>query len=144
LSKRENKKQLKFEKTKKLKSLARLTNLSAYKYSTRHQNSNFSTSHTYMHDHTTITTTKPYPTKWGWLHGSNDTIMLYYYVLDPCHRDSTKFYVGCLTQPFPSIQAWDQLCIARLTTCMSIITIIFNHPSWPHAQVNINQVETTV
>jgi hypothetical protein len=27
---------------------------------------------------------------------------------------------------------------------MSIITIIFNHPSWPHAQVNINQVETTV
>ena len=39
------------------------------------------------------TTTKPYPTKWGRLHGSDDAIVFYHKPL--CHRDSTKFYVGC-------------------------------------------------
>ena len=30
------------------------------------------------------TTTKPCSTRWSWLHGP-----------DPCHKDSTKFYVDC-------------------------------------------------
>jgi len=35
---------------------------------------------------TTTTTTKPYPTKWGRLHGSNDAIVFYQKpYLDPTH-----------------------------------------------------------
>ena len=38
------------------------------------------------HMNTRSTTTKPYPTKWGRLHGSNDAIVIYYKPnLDPTH-----------------------------------------------------------
>jgi len=44
-------------------------------------------------------TTKPYPTKCSII-----------YHIYPCHRDSTKFYVGCrnLTQPSSFTRAWDR------------------------------------
>ena len=41
---------------------------------------------THTHTHTTTTTTKPYPTKWGRLHGSNYAIVFYHKPnLDPTH-----------------------------------------------------------
>jgi len=50
----------------------------------------------FSHTHITVahwytTTIRPFPTKLGWLHGSNCAII----VFGSCHRDSTKFYVGC-------------------------------------------------
>ena len=50
---------------------------------------------------TTTTTTNPYPTKWGQLHGSNDVIVFYHKPnLDPTHWTSKSFLNG-FSNSFP-------------------------------------------